>query len=306
MMICRTLFASTFSIALLITMPAFAQDGSDEAAFAEEAGPEADADSDALADLPPELAALATLFGTAEPLTAEQEARLPTADRVAASLVPEGAFVKLIQTSAAPVIETMLGTLADNTLRKVSRQTGLSPSILLEVEPGAIEQAEALLDPYSDDREQLRVAMLERGIATIAGQVEPSFRTGLARAYAARFSESELSDLLAFFDTPAGARFATEAVPILADPQVMSAMNALIPAMIATLPDTFEQLELADREFPRAKFTFELSEGERAQLAKLLGVSPQELKEADTSLRPVPSQPPPPPPAKNPREKSGS
>ena len=59
-------------------------------------------------------------------------------------------------------------------------------------------------------------------------RIEPSYRAGLARAFATRFSAAELDELNRFFSTPVGARYAGESMLIYADPQVMAAMNELM------------------------------------------------------------------------------
>ncbi|MEO1222418.1 MAG: DUF2059 domain-containing protein, partial [Pseudomonadota bacterium] len=122
----------------------------------------------------------------------------------------------------------------------------------------------------------------QQSIASLASldehiEIEPAYRSGLARAYAVRFTSEELADLSAYFDTPVGKKYAAQSFLIFADPQVMSSMNEIMPAMMQRMPSMMELIGEAASGFPEGRSFSSLNAEERSQLAQLLGVSEEEL-----------------------------
>jgi hypothetical protein len=118
-------------------------------------------------------------------------------------------------------------------------------------------------------------------ISDLMNQIEPSYRAGLTRAYAVRFSETELGELNAFFATPTGGHYAAESMLIYTDPQVMSAMNQMMPAMMEMLPAMMSNMVEATADLPEARSYSQLSEEEQVRLAAILLVSRAELAETE-------------------------
>ena len=107
--------------------------------------------------------------------------------------------------------------------------------------------------------------------------LEPSYREAYARALATRFDEAEMRELLAFFGTPTGGRFARQSLLIHYDPQMLGVMEQMGPAMVELLPSMIENVAALEAEFAAVRRFGELSAAERARAARLIGKGEAEL-----------------------------
>ncbi|MEL6877013.1 MAG: DUF2059 domain-containing protein [Pseudomonadota bacterium] len=256
----KTLIAAASGLALAFTAtPAAAQDA------------EATAEMEALSGM------FGDMFGAADPLTAEQQVRVPAAKLVVAKLFPEGTYVKMMDETMRPMFEQMFGGALGGPAMTVGQLTGLSPLDLAGVDEAKLAEAAQLLDPNGAERNKAVGDMTINLISEIVVDIEPAYRAGLARAYAVRFTEAELTDMYAYFSTPVGSKYAAESFLVYADPQVMQAMNEMMPAMMERMPDMIGSIGEITEQFPVGRKFSELSESEQSQLAGLLGVSAEEL-----------------------------
>ena len=221
------------------------------------------------------------MFGSAEPLSPEEEARLGAAMQVVTKLFPEGTYAKMMEETMAPMLEGMMGGLGGSPAIALSGLTGLDPFTLSEVDEDKLSAALKLLDPAATERNAALGEAMFNLISEVVIEIEPSYRAGLARAYAVRFTEAELTDLAAYFSTPVGEKYAGESFLIFADPQVMSSMNEVMPAMMQRMPEMMGMMSEATADFPQGRRVSQLDADERAQLAELLGVSIDQLVEAE-------------------------
>lgn len=260
----KTLIAAASGIALAFTAaPAAAQDE-----------PSA-AELEALGDM------FGDIFGAAEPLTAEQEARVPAAKMVVAKLFPEGTYAKMMDETMRPMFDSMFGSALGGPAMTVGQLTGLSPLDLAEVDEAKLAEAAQLLDPNAAERNKAVGDMTINLITEIVADIEPAYRAGLARAYAVRFTQAELTDLSAYFSTPVGSKYAAESFLVYADPQVMSTMNEMMPAMMEKMPDMMGGIAEIVEQYPEGRKFSELSEAEQSQLATLLGVDADQLASSE-------------------------
>ena len=220
-------------LSLMLSAPAMAQDielGEIEGEVAID-----DAETDGAMDEAAVLAMMSGLF-QAEPLTAEQEARLPAATAIVATMMPEGFYGK------------MMGDIMDKMVRPMVSMFATPEFILgsrLEVEQEAIaqlgeaEQVEILsmLDPAYDQRVDVILDVLTGKMGGMFSAMEGPMRDGLSKAYAVRFDENQLNDISAFFATPTGGVYAKESMALFSDPQVMQASMQALPAMMSGFGD---------------------------------------------------------------------
>lgn len=266
-MIKRTFFAATASLALLTAAPVAAQ----------QEGTSAENGADQMAEM------FGNMFGEAEPLTAEQEARMPAAETVVERIFPEGTYAKMMNDTMKPMMDGMMGSFMDVPVGEIAKLTGLYSGDLNALGEGSVNEIMAILDPAFEDRTKLITDVTLDIVTETMAQIEPGYRAGLARAYAVRFTEAELADMNAYFSTPTGAKYAAESMLIYTDPQVMAAMNEMMPAMMGMMPDMMAQIAEASEQFPPARKYSDLDEAEQIELARLLGVSQDELAESEPS-----------------------
>ncbi len=92
------------------------------------------------------------MFGRAEPLTPEQEARIPAAQAVVLKLFPEGTYARMMDETMAPMMDAMLGNITGAPALQLMELTGLPPSVLAGVDEARLAAAVALLDPNAGAR----------------------------------------------------------------------------------------------------------------------------------------------------------
>ncbi len=269
-MIKRALFATTASLALF-AVPLAAQDDV-ETVKSEEMSQE---DADALG------AMFGNMFGEAEPLSPEQEARMPTAEMVVEKIFPAGTYAKMMNDTMKPMMDGMMGSFMDLPINEIAKLTGLYGEELPELGEGSVNEIMAILDPAFEDRTRLITDVTIKLVTDTMTQIEPGYRAGLARAYAVRFTQEELADLDAYFSTPTGAKYAGESMLIYTDPQVMASMNEMMPAMMSMMPTMMEEIAKASEQFPPARTFSDLSDAEKAELAELLGLTEEALAERE-------------------------
>lgn len=259
-------FATALSaLALITATPAFAQDDT------------ASADTEVQKELDAMSAMFGDIFGSADPLTAEQEARVPAAQAVVLKLFPEGTYAKMMDETMKPMMDGLLGNIAGSPAIQLMELTGLAPSTLSGVDEAALAEAVALLDPNARARNAEIADMTLSLISDVVVKIEPSYRAGLARAYAVRFTEDELTDLAAYFETPVGSKYASESFLIFADPQVMSSMNEIMPSVMEAMPGMMGNIGEIAGKYPKGRTFSALNSEEQDKLAALLGVSIENL-----------------------------
>ena len=220
-------------------------------------------------------------FFPVEPLTAEQEARLPATQLAANAVLPDGTLLRTMNMMG----EGFLGDIMTMGLSEEVATGSLLDSLgIYEEELDSVTEADrskllAMIDPQADARAKLQSDALMAAMADVMAQFEPALRDGLARAYARRFTDQQLADVNAFFATPSGSFYASESWVASSDPQVMAAMTEAMPAMMGAFFAMAETMEAADAELPAVRTYSDLSASERARAAELLGISAKELSQ---------------------------
>ena len=266
-MIRRRIFAATTALAALALAP--------QPLAAQEPAPEAEA----------VMGAMANIFGKAEPLTAEQQARIPAAEHVVARIFPPGTYARMMNDTMKPMMDNVMGSFMDVPMSEIAKLSGLPAEQLPAMGEGSLREVMAILDPAFEERTKLVSGMTMELVSEMMVEIEPSYRAGLARAYASRFTEAELADMAAYFSTPTGSRYAAESMLIYTGPQVMAAMNEMMPTMMRLMPDMMAKAKEVEAQLPPARTFSDLTPAEQARLAELLGTSVEALRENEPEAR---------------------
>lgn len=284
-MIRHTILGLAASLAALAVSPLAAQDhGVTEKA----AGTENNKDElqflteeeEALAQLEQELTDAFSIFGAmfkADPLTPEQEALLPLATQMAGHIMPEGSFRTAMSETMDPMMAMIADDAASTPRSQLAALSGVEMDHLEALSDEDAQETLDIFDPHYAARNAGTKAVFGRMVGKLLEAVEPAYREGLARALARRFDEAEMRELLAFFATPLGAKFASQSFLVQYDPQVMGVMDAMGPAAVKLLPDVTEELAAIGAEFGEGRKFSELSAAERSRAARLIGKSEREL-----------------------------
>ena len=234
-----------------------------------------DAETDGAMDEAAVLAMMSGLF-QAEPLTAEQEARLPAATAIVATMMPEGFYGELIRDMMEKTMRPMMAMFSEPDFLLASRLT-LDEAAIAELGDAEKKELLTMLDPAWDRRADTMVNAIVANMGGAYAAVEPPVRAGLAKAYAVRFDEAQLADISSFFATPTGGEFARQSMALFADPQVMGATMEAMPEMIGSFTEMETSMEAALESLPAERDYADLSAPQRARMADLLGVEPDAL-----------------------------
>lgn len=231
---------------------------------------------------PAQMAEFADMFAglfKVDPLTPAQEARLPAARGVVATMLPEGFYAEMMGKMMDSMFAPMMGMFSGETGANLvlGARLALSAEELGALPAEQKVELASLLDPAFTERGQVMQGLLGDVMMQTAGMIEPLFREGLTKAYATRFDDAQLADISAFFATPTGKLYAGESMKLMADPQVMGASMQAMPAMMGQMGDITRQLEAAMAALPPEKRLEELTAAERARAAQLLGVAESDL-----------------------------
>lgn len=241
------------------------------------------------------LSAPALLLGTTPALAAEPEpasaretsldpARLFAARQTVDYVFPAGIYARLMNGT----LEKMMDSIFDSTTRLPLKDfAGLDQPRQEELEQklgsATLHQIMEIYDPAYRDRMKLSTRAMMSEMTGLMTEFEPEIRDGLAKAYAARFDTKQLGELNAFFATPTGKAYAADSYLIMMSPEVMSKMEAFVPKMMQRMPAMVEKMKAATAGMPEPRKYADLSKADKQRLAKLLGVTEEELEAREGS-----------------------
>ncbi|NVE95505.1 DUF2059 domain-containing protein [Altererythrobacter lutimaris] len=259
MKIFRKLVASaSLAGALALSAPAFAQD-------------EAPSQDEQV------LAEMMAMFQT-EPLTPEQEARLPLAGEVIDRMMPPGTLGEVM----GQMFDGMLGPLMQRATEPKAAdfagQLGLE-TWEIDMDEAAITEAATIVDPLRDERNERTAAVFPEIMTEMMNAMEPTMRKVMTEVYAVYFNEAQLNDINAFFATDSGSAFAKSYMTMSSDPRVIGGMMEAMPQMMGAFENMETRLADATADMPEPRGFADLSAAEQARIAELTGYSVEELAE---------------------------
>lgn len=223
-------------------------------------------------------AAFAQIFAT-EPLTAEQEARLPLARTIVGKMVPEGTLGEMMGGMFDGIFEPIMEMATSNPKGDVAKMLGVESHELDVTEEQAIELA-TILDPVWKERNSLMASTMPELMKEMMQVMEPPMRTALAEAYAVHFTNTELADIDAFFSTESGLSFARKSFTMSSDPRIIGATMKAMPAMMESFGDLEARMEEATAQLAAKRGFADLSEAERARISEITGASVDQIQES--------------------------
>ncbi|WP_459788528.1 DUF2059 domain-containing protein [Alteriqipengyuania sp. 357] len=231
----------------------------------------------------------------AEPLTEEQEARLPAAGAVAAALVPEGVYARMMR----DMMDGTLGGIFDMAVDEsdamssldLADYTGLYGQEVEELTEEQRRELTRIFDPVYQERIASDMAEMTALMERVFDRLEPGLRDGLSRALATRFSDGELEAIDAFFSTPAGAKYAGESLIMFSDPQVMASVGQAMPTLMEEMSGLFDGQSGAADGLPEPRGYDDLTPSEQRRASEILGVDQDMLRVSMTSADPAQEAP---------------
>lgn len=213
-----------------------------------------------------------------EPLTSEQEARLPLAGTIVRKMIPEGTLGEMM----GSMFDKMLGPIMEisdrNPKGEVAERLRVPAAELDITEEQAVELAD-LLDPVRKERNAAIARVMPELMTSMMTTMEPTVRKAMTELYAIHFTGPELTEIDAFFSTPTGASFARKSFSMSSDPRIIGASMEALPAMMGAFAEMEDKMLAATAHLPAAREWDDLDAAQRARIAELTGIDEATLEE---------------------------
>ena len=275
-MIKRAIFAAPL-FALMATGPLAAQD--EDAPSAEwSEGDEVEAvEGDPTAAM---MGGMAAMFGEmfkVDPLTAEQEARMPLAEGLATQIMPDGVMAEMMQS----MMSDLMGPLMDMgpSPAKMSVLTGLGGiAYEADLSDEQLEELATIIDPAWKQRAEREKQAIPNVMAEVATLMEPGIRKAIAEIFAINYETEELAELQSFFATETGSKFASQSYKMATDPRILGASFQAAPELIAKMGQIKSIMEEASEGLAEKKAFADLSAAEKSRISKLTGMTVADIE----------------------------
>jgi hypothetical protein len=222
------------------------------------------------------MAMLGQMF-PAEPLTPEQETRLPQAQRIITRMIPEGTLGELMGSMFDKLMGPMMAAADTSAITAVINGIGLERSEL-DLTPEHTAELAALFDPAHAERQTREAAVMPGVMRDLMTVMEPSMRKAMSELYAIHFSQTELDGIEAFFQTDVGTAYARKSFTMSSDPRIISVSMEALPQMMGSFAEVEQKMAEATADLPKQRAFADLSAAEQAKVAELTGYELDDLK----------------------------
>lgn len=171
---------------------------------------------------------------------------LAAARRFAELVVPRGVMQRVLGGSSGlsnGTMETVLGMRVGDMGSSASADETIDPDMTI----GELMTAR---DPHFRERTRISLEVTNRITGELFVEIEPDVREAMAEVYGGRFSLTELEELIRFFETPTGRKFAEAAPTVMQDPAFLQAMQGLMPRLMAVGPRIAQEVAAATAHLP--------------------------------------------------------
>ncbi|MFC3099758.1 DUF2059 domain-containing protein [Altererythrobacter lauratis] len=212
----------------------------------------------------------------AEPLTPEQQERLPAAEALLDAMLPPGSLGPLMGGGFNQMLLPIRQDQPRDAAAYVRERLGMG-SAGLELDEAQAERAASLLDPVWRERQAREAEIYPRLMSRAGAALEAPLRRAMAELYAINFTSAELADIAAFFATPSGAAYARRSLSLSSDPRLAMAAMSAMPAMMQAFAEVEAEIAAVAADLPPERRYSELGDADRKRLAQLVGMSREEL-----------------------------
>lgn len=214
------------------------------------------------------------------PVSAPDPTTLAAAKQTVDYIFPTGTYARMMGEAMDKMMDSVLDATLRIPLKNLAGMSGVETDAIGE---GSLAEMMEIYDPAYNERMRLSTRTMMTEMSSLMTRFEPDIRSGLASAYAKRFNATQLADLNRFFATPTGGAYAADSYLIMMSPEVMEKMQAFMPQMMQAMPAIMDKVKGATANLPQPRTYADLSDAEKAKLARILGMSPKELEEKNAA-----------------------
>jgi hypothetical protein len=221
------------------------------------------------------------LMAQATPAAAVADpARIAEARRTINYIFPVGSYRKMMGGNFSRMMEGISNQMLNMRVRDVVAMGGAGPEDVEHMSDATMRQMMEIIDPAFEQRANMMFDTMMIGMTDIMNGFEPEIRDALVEAYAAKFTTPQLQELNHFFGTPTGSLYATNAMTLAMDPAFMDKVMKLTPRLMQAMPKMMQDALTKTKSLPPRKSYSSLTQTEKDQLAKLLGLAPDQTQKA--------------------------
>ncbi len=213
-----------------------------------------------------------------EPLTAEQQARLPQATRIITRMIPDGTMGEMMGTMFDKLLGPLMTATDAPAFPVVEKGIGISPADI-GLSQAQAEEIAALLDPAYTERHAREMAVMPTILRDMMTLMEPGMRKAMSELYAVHFSQKELDDIETFFQTESGTAYARKSFTMSSDPRIVGATLESMPQLMGAFAEMEKKIAAASADLPPKRSFADLPKADKAKIAKLTGYSVKEIEQ---------------------------
>jgi cytochrome c556 len=179
------------------------------------------------------------------PLAPAESARLKLAEQTAAKLIPDGTYQKLMKDMADKMASNMINQMLGMDASAIAGSPDTNAT-----DGKTLADIAAEKDPNFKERLDVTMKVMFTEMGALMNNMEPVVRFALAKTYARKYNEKQLSDMNVFFSSPSGSVFAADFMSSFTDKEVMDATISLTPMMMQAMPAILKKVEAATAHLP--------------------------------------------------------
>lgn len=212
-----------------------------------------------------------------EPLTPEQQARLPAATRLVDLMTPKDALKEMYVGFTDRTSGYLAGVRTNPAEQTVAIALGVT-AYDLDLTDEQAEELASLFDLAWQERHQRETAAESEIMREFYAMMEASTRQAMSELYAIRFNARELAEIEAFYTTDTGQRYTRESYSMMTDPRIIRATMAASREMLIQLGEKDARTAEATADLPDWRSYDDLSDAERAKVSEVTGFSDEEIR----------------------------
>lgn len=220
----------------------------------------------------------ASAFGqeNAEPIP---EKKLDLARQTTLKILPEGSYGRMMDKTFGQMLAPLGAIFAEISPLEIASTTGVDETTIYDLSAENRDQIANIIDPHRAKRGQKTLDVMLPIMKEVSTAIEPALREGMAKAYARKFSNEQLTELNTFFNTPTGNFYASESFVLMADPEVMQASMQAMPIMMEKMLEIIPTLGDNMDKAHEPRTLADLNDTELEKLAELMSIDTQDLKD---------------------------
>jgi hypothetical protein len=210
-----------------------------------------------------------------------EPARLAAAQQLVSPMTQRGSIEKLYDNLYSRMFQAMqmMGGRSDRD--GLLSSLGVPADRMASISHADVKRVTAILNPDAGLQQQQYAAALRPLVDEVFSVLLPAVQQGMARAYARQFTLEELNQIQSFFATPVGVAFATELLPLQANPEVIMAVLRSGPELIQRMEKVAPTIDAnftAMGRPRRARTLHSLTNKEVKEIASILKVDAKTIK----------------------------